>query len=154
MEALAATAASQLAFLHDSAKRLDDRIGRVVEAHGDLRPEHVCLEPTPVIIDCLEFSRDLRVLDAASELAYFGLECERLGAGYIGRQVFETYCRANSDNPAPALMAFYRSWHACIRARIAVWHLKDSGIDDRSKWVARGAQYLRLAANGGAVSSP
>jgi aminoglycoside phosphotransferase family enzyme len=31
----------------------------IVEAHGDLRPEHICLGDPPEIIDCLEFSRDL-----------------------------------------------------------------------------------------------
>ena len=34
-------------------RRLDS--GRVVEGHGDLRPEHICLGPVPQIIDCLEF---------------------------------------------------------------------------------------------------
>ena len=49
--------------------------GRIIEAHGDLRPEHVCLlEPEPVIIDCLEFSRDLRTLDAAADLAFLAQE--------------------------------------------------------------------------------
>ena len=38
--------------------RLDD--GRVIEGHGDLRPEHIYLENgTPVVIDCIEFNRDL-----------------------------------------------------------------------------------------------
>lgn len=146
--ALAAAVQAQLAFLRDWPQRLEERLDRVVEAHGDLRPEHVCLEPTPVIIDCLEFSRDLRVLDAASELAFLWLECERLGAGRVGREIFEAYCRRSGDRPGPELMAFYRGWHACVRARIAVWHLKDAGRGDASKWIARGADYLRLAAEG------
>jgi len=54
--------------------------GRIIEAHGDLRPEHICLEAEPQIIDCLEFSRALRILDPADELAFLALECERLGA--------------------------------------------------------------------------
>jgi uncharacterized protein len=35
--------------------------GRVVEGHGDLRPEHICLGPEPQLIDCLEFRADLRI---------------------------------------------------------------------------------------------
>jgi hypothetical protein len=34
-----------------------------------LRPEHICLEPDLAIIDCLEFSRDLRIVDTAGDLA-------------------------------------------------------------------------------------
>jgi len=59
---------------------LEARGSRVVDAHGDLRPEHICLdEPAPVVIDCLEFSRALRLLDPLSELSFLALECRRLG---------------------------------------------------------------------------
>jgi uncharacterized protein len=39
------------------------RSGRVVEGHGDLRPEHVFLGEPPAVIDCLEFDRSLRLVD-------------------------------------------------------------------------------------------
>jgi len=57
--------------------------GRVIEAHGDLRPEHVWLGEPPAVIDCLEFRREFRLLDPADELAYLALECERLGASWV-----------------------------------------------------------------------
>ena len=60
------------------------RAGRIVEGHGDLRPEHVWLGPPPAIIDCIEFSRDLRILDAADDLAFLAMECARLGVPRIG----------------------------------------------------------------------
>jgi len=41
----------------------------VVDGHGDLRPEHVHYIPHPVVIDCLEFNRDLRARDSADEIA-------------------------------------------------------------------------------------
>jgi aminoglycoside phosphotransferase family enzyme len=53
--------------------------GKIIEAHGDLWPEHICLEDKPVIIDCLEFNRALRILDTVSELAFLALECEQRG---------------------------------------------------------------------------
>ena len=61
--------------------------GRIVEGHGDLRPEHIFLDGTPRIIDCLEFDRDLRLLDPVDELAFLALECERLGAPWICEEV-------------------------------------------------------------------
>ncbi|HSG95679.1 MAG TPA: hypothetical protein VLA28_09160, partial [Afifellaceae bacterium] len=44
---------------------LEDRArsSRILEGHGDLKPEHVCLTDPPVIIDCLEFNRSLRLID-------------------------------------------------------------------------------------------
>ncbi|HEX4998298.1 MAG TPA: hypothetical protein VFY29_08735 [Terriglobia bacterium] len=120
--------------------------GRIVEGHGDLRPEHICLEPEPVIIDCLEFSAMMRQVDPVSELAFLALECERLGAPRAGEVVIETYCAATGDRPVPAVLDFYRRYHACVRAKIAVWHLRDSAPPSFSKWTNRALQYLRYAA--------
>ena len=59
-------------------KRMSE--GRIIECHGDLRPEHICLAPKPVIIDRVEFSRDLRIMDVAEELSSLSLECDILDA--------------------------------------------------------------------------
>jgi aminoglycoside phosphotransferase family enzyme len=52
----------QLEFLDQNPLVFDQRVdvGKIVEGHGDLRPEHICLERRPVIIDCLEF-REFRL---------------------------------------------------------------------------------------------
>jgi len=121
--------------------------GRIVEGHGDLRPEHICLEPTPVIIDCLEFNRSLRILDVASELMFLRLECERLGAAEVGQRILETYCVRSGDQPSKPILSFYRSQHACVRAKLAVWHLRDDSSGQRYQWVDRAKGYLELAAS-------
>jgi len=140
--------ASQRDFLARSTVLLDQRVRacRVVEAHGDLRPEHVCVEPRPQIIDCLEFSRDFRILDAADELGFLALECERLGAPWIRQTVFDTYTELSGDAPPDALVHFYQSYRACMRAKIAIWHLKEPALADPAKWAAQARDYLRLAA--------
>jgi aminoglycoside phosphotransferase family enzyme len=139
---------SELEFLEENRNLFDARVcqGKIVEGHGDLRPEHVCLETQPLIIDCLEFNRSLRILDAASELAFLALECERLGAPEIGRRILNAYSEQADDRPANALLEFYRAYHACVRAKIAIWHLNDDNIQDRAAWVAKAEQYLRMAA--------
>lgn len=57
---------------------------RVVEGHGDLRPDHIWLGPRPLVIDCLEFRADLRALHPVDELTFLAMECERFGARTIG----------------------------------------------------------------------
>jgi aminoglycoside phosphotransferase family enzyme len=138
---------AQLRLLEQQRELFDSRAqnGKIVEAHGDLRPEHICLERDPVIIDCLEFNRDFRILDAVSELAFLALECERLGAPQIGDSILETYSVETGDRPPLRLIMFYKSYHACLRAKIAVWHLKDHGINDAAKWTGKATQYLHLA---------
>ncbi len=139
--------ARQQAFLERAGALLDARVrdGRIVEAHGDLRPEHICLEPEPQIIDCLEFSVDLRLLDTADELGFLALECERLGAAWMRRSIFETCAELSGDAPPDALVHFYQSHRACLRAKIAIWHLKEPSLTEPSKWTTQAREYLRLA---------
>jgi uncharacterized protein len=123
--------------------RLDE--GRLVDGHGDLRPEHISLAPAPRIIDCIEFRRQLRLRDPVDELAFLAMECARLGAPQVGPILFRHYARHTGDRPAPALVAFYRALAALIRARIAILHLREVPVRDPAKWPPRAADYLEIA---------
>ncbi|HEU4579485.1 MAG TPA: hypothetical protein VFS67_14590 [Polyangiaceae bacterium] len=116
----------------------------VREAHGDLRPEHICLEAEPVIIDCLDFDRQLRLLDPLSELAFLDLECRRLGNDWIGPQLAASYARLAGDAASLELQHFYASYHALIRAGLAVSRTDEPGAD-LDKWRARARSYLEFA---------
>jgi len=122
------------------------RAGRIVEGHGDLRPEHVWLGEPLAIIDCLEFSAELRTLDAADELAFLALECERLGAPQLGRALFDAFAEFTGDVPDPELVDFYQAFRACVRANIAIRHLREECYRDDPKWPRRAGEYLALAA--------
>jgi aminoglycoside phosphotransferase family enzyme len=126
---------------------LDTRVaeGRIVEGHGDLRPEHVCLSQPPAIIDCLEFSRELRVLDPADELGFLALECERLGAPHARAAVLSAYARITGDRPGDALVHFYQSLRAGVRARLAIRHLLDPAARNAPRWRRKALRYLDLA---------
>jgi aminoglycoside phosphotransferase family enzyme len=140
---------AQLSYVRRAKSTLEGRVasGRVIEGHGDLRPEHVCLTDPPAVIDCLEFSQDLRMLDPLDELTFLGLECERLGAPEVGGWFMDAYRRATRDDAPPDLLGFYLRFRALRRAKVAVWHLRDDGIrlDDADKWIGRGRWYLRAA---------
>ncbi|HJL19592.1 MAG TPA: hypothetical protein RMH99_28270 [Sandaracinaceae bacterium LLY-WYZ-13_1] len=136
----------QRALLARHAPTFEARAGRVVDAHGDLRPEHVFLAPDddPVMIDCLEFDRELRLLDVASELCFLALELARLGAPGLGARVLEVW-RAGGDEVLAEVSRFYRSHHACVRALLALWHLDDPDTADRERYLARARAYRTLA---------
>ncbi|MDP3796044.1 MAG: hypothetical protein Q8R06_02700, partial [Polaromonas sp.] len=76
---------------------------RVLDGHGDLRPEHVCLLQPPVVIDCLEFNPQLRQADPFAEHAYLGMECEVAGAAWTGQRLVSGCATALGDGPPPAL---------------------------------------------------
>ena len=122
------------------------RQGHVVDGHGDLRPEHVCLLEPPVVIDGLTFNDSLRQLDPFEELAGFALECERLGAAWVGPQLIERCRERLDDDPGEALLGFYRANAALLRARLAVGHLLDEHPVAPERWCARARWYLARAA--------
>lgn len=116
-----------------------------LEGHGDLRPEHVCLIAPPVVIDCLEFNRDMRLVDPYDEIAFLDLECERLGAPWVGQKVFDI-CQRELSFPLPdGLFAFYRSTRALLRARLALAHLIESNPRMPTKWEPRARAYVKIA---------
>jgi aminoglycoside phosphotransferase family enzyme len=137
----------QRCFLTNHPASLHERVnqGWLIEGHGDLRPQHVCLMEEPVVIDCLEFKRSFRILDAADELAYLALECERLGAPWAGDQLFVPYCAITGDRPLPAVVSFYKSFRAVLRAKIAIWHNREQSVSRPQKWIQRALHYLDLA---------
>jgi aminoglycoside phosphotransferase family enzyme len=118
---------------------------RIVEAHGDLRPEHVCLGPEPVIIDCLEFEREFRILDPVEELAFLAMECEMLGAEELSRLIFTVYQESSADRPPDCLIDYYKSYRACLRAKIALWHIEEVTESESAHWRSRARDYLSLA---------
>jgi aminoglycoside phosphotransferase family enzyme len=138
---------TQLSLLEQTPELLSQRIkqGKIIEAHGDLRPEHICLTPDPVFIDCLEFKREFRLLDPVDELSFLAMECERLGAAFIGDRVLDIYQQVTKDHPPEKLIRFYKSCRASLRAKLAIWHLKDSQIQQPSKWIQRAGQGISPA---------
>jgi len=138
---------AQLTFLAREPELFQRRAaaGRILEGHGDLRPEHICLEPEPVIFDCLEFNRRYRILDAADELGFLAMECERIGAGFVDRILFEIYAELTQDRPPQRLINFYKTFRACLRARLAIRHTQEPHGGNGARWRDLAADYLRLA---------
>jgi aminoglycoside phosphotransferase family enzyme len=118
---------------------------RIVDAHGDLRPEHICLCEPPCIIDSLEFSEDLRALDSAEELAFLLVECEVAGDADAGMLVVSAYRHESHDPFSERLLNFYRSRRAMVRAKIIAWHLCDPTVMNIAPWREQAQMYVGLA---------
>ena len=93
----------------------------------------------------MEFKRELRLLDPVDELAFFAIECERLGADWIGDFAFEYYQERTGDEPLPALVAFYKSLRACMRVRLALGHLVGATAERNSPWYRLAEHYAAMA---------
>jgi aminoglycoside phosphotransferase family enzyme len=138
-----------LQFINHHRSSLLQRVhhGYVVEGHGDLRPEHICMEkPVPVIFDCLEFNRNFRTLDTADDLAFLSLECKRLGYFAAEKILFSIYRDITGDVVSPQLIRFYQNARSLLRAKLAIWHIHRSPCKpDSSHWHDLAMHYFSLA---------
>jgi len=139
--------ARQREFIAQRSALLEQRAtgGCVIEAHGDLRPEHVYLDDSPAIIDCLEFDRDLRVLDRAEELSFLHLECARIGHEATGLALLRGCLTQLADHATDALLHFYRSHRATTRAKLYVWRASEPDGGQPGGWLDHSSGYVRSA---------
>jgi predicted kinase len=125
------------------SERVDSR--RIVDGHGDLRPEHICFAPEPIVFDCLEFSAEFRQLDIVDELAFLAMECDAAGADWIGPRMFAAWQAASHDNPRPTLISFYKSFRACVRGKVAALRAAQLSGESQSAALHEALRYLQLA---------
>lgn len=128
-------------------KRAHD--GHVREGHGDLRCDSICFTAEgPVIVDCVEYSQQLRYADAASEVAALTIDLELRGRPDLSSQFVQDYIAASHDQELPLLLPLYQCYRAIQRSRLETLASFRSELPIGQRVLARGraAQYLGLAA--------
>ena len=127
----------------------------VREGHGDLIAEHICLEPDGAvqIFDCVEFNRDLRCADVASDIAYLFMDLKRLGVPGVATSLLASYRAAGVELPV-RLLRLYGAHRALVRAKIACLELRGG---ETGAAVHRGipaADYLDMASAAALTAGP
>jgi len=131
--------------LHEGLLRARVAAGRLVEGHGDLRAEHVCLVDPPAVFDALEFDARLGEVDPFDELCFLGLECDMAGNASVGPLLCARMAPALDDAPPPALLRLYTAKNALMRARLSVAHLMEPDPRHPEKWLPQASRYLKRA---------
>ncbi|NBB71680.1 MAG: hypothetical protein GVY33_15380 [Alphaproteobacteria bacterium] len=143
----AALAAGLAAFAGRERALLETRAaaGRIVDGHGDLRPEHVYLTRPPRVLDRLDFDAELRRMDWLEDLALLAVDLERLGRPWIAAALTDALAERLDDAPPPVLGRFYRAWRALLRARLCLDHRARPGRLGAAGWLRRAKTYLAIA---------
>jgi aminoglycoside phosphotransferase family enzyme/predicted kinase len=152
----------QLGFLEKQAELFARRVaqGYVRDGHGDLRLEHVYLADgaDPVIIDCIEFNERFRFADVCSDLAFLSMDLGCLGRLDLKERLLSTYARESGDHDLFALVDFYESYRAYVRAKVSAFTLASGSLSytERAKLEAEARRYLlvALAAERPALTAP
>ncbi len=134
------------AFAEAHAERFERRrlAGRAVDGHGDLHLQHLWFErddAEPIAIDCLEFSEALRRIDAAAEVAFPAMDLRYRDAAARAEHFLRSYARESDDFDLYALVDFFTSYRAGVRAKVASLAAQDAAIDPAQR--ARAAESAR-----------
>jgi aminoglycoside phosphotransferase family enzyme/predicted kinase len=126
-------------FINSHRQLVDDRAheGRVRDGHGDLRCEHVCMDASIDIFDCLEFDEALRYCDVASEMAFLAMDLEAHGAPQLADQLVGDYARLAGDRDLATLINFYKCHRACIRGKVDTLKSLESDVPAAERQLAR-----------------
>lgn len=93
--------------------------GHILDCHGDLRLEHIHLDPDKIrIFDCIEFNDRFRYIDVANDAAFLAMDLDFHGrrdlSKYFGRRMAESI----NDRDLLELLDFYKCYRAYVRAKV------------------------------------
>jgi hypothetical protein len=116
------------------------RAGLVRDCHGDLRAEHVIVpeRDDTYVYDCIEFNPELRQIDVAADVAFLVMDLSRLGAESLGLHLVAEYRRAGGDLGDDALLFFFVSYRAWVRAKVACIRARELTGEDSERERVRG----------------
>lgn len=138
------------AFLTEQSPLLRKRqaTGQVIDGHGDLHTEHICLTDPIRIYDCIEFNERFRLADRLADLAFLLMDLEYRGRRDLSARLLRAYDDTwGEDTDGPRLLSFYKSYRAWVRGKVLGFLAQDPEADagTRADAVARGCRYFSLA---------
>jgi aminoglycoside phosphotransferase family enzyme/predicted kinase len=124
--------------------------GRIMDCHGDLRPEHIHLGPDCVCVyDCIEFNDRFRYIDAAAEIAFLAMELDHADRPDLARYLVAQMARRLDDPDMDRLMNFYKCYRAVVRAKVQGIRKDEEDVPaaQREKSRRRSGRYFQRALN-------
>ena len=114
--------------------------GRAVDGHGDLHLAHVWFETddgSPLFIDCIEFSDQLRYIDAASEVAFLAMDLRYRGHADLAERFLRRYASESDDFHLYCVVDYFSSYRAAVRAKVAAIAAGESELPETQRRAAR-----------------
>jgi uncharacterized protein len=124
------------------------REGWIVDGHGDVRCESVCVtEGAICVYDCIEFNDRFRCGDVASEAAFLAMDMDARGRPDLGYFFTEAYQRRTGDRDFFTLLPFYRCYRAYVRGKVLSFRLNEAEFseEERRSSAARAGNFFDLA---------
>lgn len=149
-EAIARVEAAFGARLGEAAGRLEVRRveGRAVDGHGDVHLQHVWFEgeaDAPLLVDCIEFSDNLRRIDAASEVAFLAMDLAYRSRDDLAARFLRRYAEASDDFGLFGVVGLYAGYRAAVRAKVAGLAAAEPEVPEAQRRAAAASAVRHLA---------
>lgn len=132
---------------------LKKRRYREVEGHGDLRPDHIYLQGESVsIIDCVEFSSEIRQVDPFEDIAFTTMGLRLEGREDLARSLALEYLHLYPDARGYLLLNLYEVYRASVRLMVDSLQLSNlsetpQNAGRRKRLLDRSREYSSLIQN-------
>jgi len=118
--------------------------GFIRECHGDLHLGNiVLLDNVPTPFDGIEFDGQYRWIDTINEIAFLIMDLQHRGRSDLAYRFLNGYLEISGDYHGLALLKFYLSYRAMVRAKIAAIRLSEN---PSASLAGECSAYLKLAA--------
>ncbi|MGC1854416.1 MAG: AAA family ATPase [Candidatus Aquirickettsiella sp.] len=108
--------------------------GFIRDCHGDLHLANIILYHNKLILfDRLEFNEDLRWTDVIADLAFLAMDLAGKNQPKFANQLINTYLQFTGDYEGLNLLAYYLSYRAVVRAKIALFRLNQKDLNDKER---------------------
>jgi len=97
-------------------RRVKER--RIIDGHGDLRCENICMTDPVNVFDCVEFQPAFRCGDEANDFSFLVMDLEFRGRDDLARALVEQYQRTMRDPTFNQVLAFYECHRSLVRGKV------------------------------------
>jgi len=120
--------------------------GFIRECHGDMHLGNIALVNDEILIfDGIEFAPGLRWIDTISEIAFLIMDLQEKGRADLAQRFLNSYLAITGDYEGLALLRFYQTYRAMVRAKVDVIRLQQPDLSSADKEAVLGDYRAYLA---------
>ena len=121
--------------------------GYIRECHGDMHLHNMALyEGELILFDAIEFNPYLNHIDVISDLSFLLMDLEYRGLSHHSHRLLNHYLELTGDYEAVALLDFYKTYRAMVRAKVAALRIaQEIEPDERRVLMDEVKKYMDLA---------
>jgi len=104
------------------------------ECHGDVHLANMLWhEEKPLLFDCIEFNDNLRCIDLVNDYAFLLMDLDDRGAAQLSWHFLNRYLQRTGDYQGLALLNYYKSYRAMVRAKVICLRLAQQGLSEKER---------------------